>query len=720
MKTRRLALLLVSTAVLAPAFAQSTPPASSSSGTAGEVVQLPVFEVSAERDRGYSSRDAVGATRINIPLIEIAQAIAVANEKQMRDVAPNSISEVAKYIGGVTETSSPGRDIFVIRGVQISAPFTDGLPESGSSQGSGLDMNMFNRVEVLKGPTAVIYGSTAPGGVVNRVMKKPQFDRPRLTVDLEAGSYAHYRATVDANQPFGPGRNVAVRFVGSYWSKEGQQDFVYKHRRFLAPMFGWRLTPSTTATLTVTDLYDRYHKGWGQAFTLPPYVGNNLTLSLGLGLPRERAYAEPYSVQYEQGRRYSFLLDQKVSGNWVVRVSGVTSHYAYTESPTTILRDILIQNGRYMMQRSWRYSANPTDATTLAVDSAWKFSLGPTRHSVIALVQYQKTENEVIQYLGRGPTGSTTNVLPLLDILAPVYGGLPTTTYLGASTESSGTSLGYAVQEQAYLFKDTLILQAALRHNRNTSSGLNRLTNISDRPPAKTKWTPRFGVVYRALDGVAVYASRSETFTPVFTANPDGRTFTPPTSEQDEIGAKFDLWKGKVSATVSYYERSDRNTLVLDPDPIRASAGYRIQTAGDEMTGYEIDLYINPVAGLQLVLGGSKMDAKNLSGLLTRDVPKNQFSALAKYDFEHGPAKGLGFGLGYISRGRRPGDTGNTFWLPSYEMFDAFASYTWRKYAFHLKVDNLTDKYYAHAATNRNIINLGPPRAFILRVSREF
>jgi iron complex outermembrane receptor protein len=681
---------------------------------------MAVFEVSADRDRGYSSRDAVGATRVNIPLIEISQAIAVANEKQMRDVAPNSISEVAKYIAGVTETSSPGRDIFVIRGVQISAPFTDGLPESGSSQGSGLDMSMFNRVEVLKGPTAVIYGSTASGGVVNRVMKKPQYDRSRVMVDLEAGSFAHYRGTIDANQPIGSAHNFAFRMVGSYWSKGGQQDFSYKHRRFLAPMVGWRVTPHTNATFTVTDLYDRYHKGWGQAFTVPPYVGNNLALSLGIGLPATRAYAEPYSVQYEQGRRYSLLLDHKISDNWAVRFSGVTSHYAYTESPTTILRDILLQNGRYMMQRSWRYSANPTDATTLAVDSAWKFKIGPTRHSLIALAQYQKAENEVIQYLGRGPTGSTTNVLPLLDIFNPVYGGQPTSTYLAASTFSEGGSLGSALQEQAYLFNDKLILQAAVRYNRNTSDGLNRLTSVYDGPPAKTKWTPRYGVVYRPLDGMAVYCSKSETFTPVFTANPDGRTFTPPTSSQDEIGAKFDFFQGKISATVSYYERSDRNTIVNDPDPVRASGGYRIQTAGDEMTGYEIDLYLNPVAGLQLVLGGSKMDAKNLSGLLTRDVPKEQASALARYEFARGALKGLASGLGYVYRARRPGDTGNTFWLPGYEVYDAFVSYGWGKYFFHLKVENLTDKYYAHAAVNRNIISLGPPRALILRVSREF
>ncbi|HRE82958.1 MAG TPA: TonB-dependent receptor, partial [Opitutaceae bacterium] len=214
--------------------------------------------------------------------------------------------------------------------------------------------------------------------------------------------------------------------------------------------------------------------------------------------------------------------------------------------------------------------------------------------------------------------------------------------------------------------------------------------------------------------------SRSETFTPVFTANPDGTTFTPPTSKQDEVGVKLDILGGKVSATFAYYERSDKNTIVNDPDPIRASAGYRIQKAGDEMSGYELDLFFTPHPSVQLILAGSKMDPKNLSGLLTSNIPEDQASAFGRYEFQDGALKGFSLGAGYIYRGRRPGDTGNTFWLPSYDVFDAFASYSWNRYTFNLKVENLEDKYYAHAAVNRNVISAGIPRTITVRVSRSF
>jgi iron complex outermembrane receptor protein len=714
--------LLVSLTLAPFALAQNAPASvvSTSSANTDEIVTLGVFEVSADKDRGYATSHAVGATRMAVPLKEIPQAITVLNEKLIRDLRPDYLSEIVKYVGGVTETASPGRDIFVIRGVQISGPFFDGLPEAGSSQGSGIDMSLLSRVEVLKGPSAVIYGSTSSGGVVNRTMKKPFFERARRVLDLEAGSFEHYRATLDVNQPFGPKNAFAVRLVGSYWNLGGEQNFSYKHRRFLAPMFGWKITPDTVASITVVDFYDRYHKAWGQAFTLPPYVGNNLTLSTTLGLPRDRAWAEPYSVQFEQSRRYSLLVDHKVNEFWGLRLSAMTSTYNYQEDPTTIPRDLLVQNGRLVMQRSWRITNNPTEATSLALDSAWKFKVGPTRHSLIALVQRQKGSSETFGWNGRNAANNATNVLPLLDILNPVYGGGPDNIIAATNTLGKGESWGYAVQEQAYFFEDKLILQAGVRYNQNKSQGHNRLTNIRDNPPEKTKWTPRYGVVYRFTPGVSGYYSRSETFTPIFSANPDGRTFSPPTSEQDEVGAKFDILKGKISATLAYYKRTNLNTITNDPDPIRASAGYRIQIAGDELEGYEADIYINPIPELQIIIGGSKMDAKNLSGLLTRDVPKNQGSVLARYEFSQGPLKGLGIGAGYVSRGRRPGDTGNTFWLPKYNSFDAFATYTWQKYSFNLRVDNLEDEYYLHSAINRNIINAGPPRGATLRVSREF
>lgn len=701
--------------------AQVTPVNSPNEPASNEVVQLSPFDVTTNQDHGYSSTNAIGATRVNIPIDEIPQNVAVINQQMIQDIDPNSISEVAQYVAGVTQVTQPGRDLFAIRGVVIAAPYTDGLEEIGSSQGTGLDMSIYDRIEIIKGPSAVIYGSTASGGVVNRVLKKPEFDKFGGSLDLEAGSWSHYKATIDVNQPFGTKNQFSARVIALYSSDLGYQDYDYEHRRFISPMFGWKIGPNSTLNVWITDLYDRANKPWGQMFTLPPYVGKNLTLSTTLNLPSSRDYAYPWSNQSQQARSYRFEWSTKINDIWSIRLAGVHSFYTYTEDPTSILRDLVIQNGGYVMPEEWRYSNNPVTANNLDFVSTWNFKLGPVRDSLVLLSQYANSRSETIQWLGKGPTGSTTASLPSINIFDPIYDdGWPVSTFLSSSTEAKGTSFGTALQDQVYFFNDRLIASGAIRYNRSTSQGLNKLTGVLTAPPASTKWTPQYGLVYRPVHGVSAYYSYSTTFTPIFTANPDGTTFTPPTSKQNEVGVKLDLLEGKISTTIAYYKRQDENTLVNDPDPLLASAGYKVQVPGDEMTGYEMDLYLNPLPALQFILGGSVMDAKPLSGLYITNIPKNEASGLAKYTFEQGKLKGLALGLGYVYSGRRAGDTANDFWLPSYGVFNGFATYHVGRYSYLLKVDNLANKWYPFASINRDIITAGPPRTITFSVKYDF
>lgn len=687
-----------------------------------KIVQLSVFEVQTTRDKGYSSSQSIGATRMGMALKEIPQNIAVINENLLRDVAARSISDAARYMAGVTQTSGSASDTITIRGVNVNNPNSNGLPDVGSSQGTGLDMALFDRIEILKGPSAVIYGSTSSGGVVNRTMKKPSFERSGGYIDLEAGSFADYRGVLDINRVFGANQQFAVRLIGSYWTREAEQDFSFGRRRFIAPEFSWRVTPDTTVTVIASDYHDRYYKGWTQIYTLPPYTtaARPYPISVDLDIPHSRAYAEPYSVQWEEATRINLDVTHRFSDAWSVRLAGYTGEYGYHEDPTTIPRDLVVVDGRYFMQRSWRNSKNPSESSTIALDSAWNFNLGPTKHKLVALAQYSEGNSDTLQYLGRGPTGSNTNVLPLLDIENPVYGGQPTTTYLSSDTHSEGDNLGFAVQEQAYFFKEKLILQAGIRHDRNSSSGYNRLTSVANNPDAVTHWTPRYGAVFRFSEGISVYYSRSETFTPVFSANVDGTTFTPPTSEQDEIGAKIEILGGKVSAMISYYDRTDMDTILSHPDPALASLGWRVQVPGDNQKGYEMDLLLSPVNGLELMFGGARIDANALSGLRSRNVPNRQFTFLGAYTVPRGVLKGLKLGLAYRDYGDRPGDSGNTFFLPAFNAWDGFAGYAWAKNELHLTVRNLTDEWYADSAVNRNIVRAGDPRTFQLRYTRRF
>jgi iron complex outermembrane receptor protein len=581
-------------------------------------------------------------------------------------------------------------------------------------------MAFFDRVEILKGPSSIIYGDGNKSGVISRTSKKPRFDRASTLVDVDVGSYEYFRGTVDTTRPFGSKKQFSYRLIGSLMNRKGAQDFDYGRRRSLSPMLGWRLTERTTVIAQVTDYYERAFKGWGAIFVQPPYnAGRDSVLSLDIGIPRTFSPTEPYSYNQEQTRRYTVIVDHTFADWWSARLTGSRLDHLNSEY-TAIPRDLI---NATQMQRSWRNAFNPDESTRFALDSVWKFNIGPTRHKLLLYGQAAKSKSGATQYLGRGPTGSTTNVLPLLDVFRPVYGGQPTSIFLNSSTAGESDSLSASFQEQAYLFRDRLILQAGIRYSSSENSGTNRLTGVVTRNPRVTDWSdPKsvLGAVVKVMPGMAVYVSMSEIFTANAGVQPDGRLFEPNVSDHDEVGLKLDLFGGKLSALVNAYRRRELNRIISHPDLSLASLGYRLQIPGDELTGYEFEVFLNPMAELQLNLSHTIMEVNNLGGLYTRGLPHDQSAAVVRYEVPRGRLKGVAAGLGYVHYAERVGDAQNSFYLKPYGIFDAFLSYRRGNYRYHLKVDNLTDKYYAQNAISRNIVIEGPPRMIMFRVSREF
>ncbi len=703
---------LFSSCLLASVHAQSVSPASAPAKPASETVQLSAFEVTSAKDKGYSSSHAIGATRTDTPLNELPQAISVINQQYIRDWLPDNIDAAGKYVAGVTDAPTQ-----LFRGQSGISPAIDGLSTEGV-----YDMSMFERVEFLKGPSSIIYGDGNKAGVISRASKKPRFDRPYNRIDLDIGSWNYFRATLDTTRPFGPDNRFSYRFVGSVLDRDGYKKDDYGQRRSLAPMFGWRITPKTTVIAQVSDFKDKTHKPWGDAFVLLPYnAGRASVFSSDIGVPRSFSLTEPYSYNQEQTRRYTVIVDQVFTDWWSARVTASDLDHLNTEY-TAIPRDMT--NAR-QMQRSWRNAFNPRKSTDISFDSVWNFKVGPTRHKLLAYGRFTESTSGATQYLGRGPTGSTTNVLPLLDIFNPVYGGQPASIFLSSSTRTESESKSLSFQEQAYLFRDRLILQGGIRYTESgPNRALNRLTGVRTTSVKNKDWsTPKavLGGVFKVNQGVSVYVSRSEIFTPNSRTQPDGTLLSAPSvSRSEELGLKLDLWGGKISSLANIYRRRELNRIILHPDPALASLGWAVQVPGDELTGYEIEVAFTPIAELQLNLSYTGLNVNNLGNIYVRSLPDTQYSAMARYEFSRGRLKNLAMGFGYVFNDDRPGDTANSFYLDAYRTTDAFLSYARGSYRYQLNVSNLADSHGEYRSVNRNIILLLPPRSFNLRVSREF
>lgn len=706
-------------ACLQPLAAQTAAPTDG-----GDTVVLSQFEVTADQDRGYTSTNAVGGTRFNTAIVNIPQSVIVLNQDFMRDIGALSVIEAAQYVSGVSTTAGPEREVFNVRGYQVGVT-TDGLPDgSPTAQGRSTPFELLDRVEILKGPSAVLYGSTSPGGNVNRVTKKPVF-RDQNELALSAGNLGFYRGTFDVNKLVD--ENVAVRVIGSHEYADFSGNFEDSSSWFIAPMVGIKLGDRTTAVLMPYWLERDYHKKFATLFQFRPFTAEG---PISFNLDRRVDWGGKYARESFTVKRIYAQVDHQVNDRLSMRLSAITKRHDEANNDI-IPRDLLPDNRT--MQRTWRIIRTQGDDTVLAFDSLLDWDIGRTANKTLFLVQYTKSETAANIETGRKLSGQNTAAgenanatfsnLPLIDVFEPnptALNARPDQTFISSSTYSEGEVFAASLQHQIELLDGRLVASGGVRYDHTDALGRNELSGVTTSSGTNSHYTMRGGAVYRPISGLALFYNYSETFAPIFSVNPDGTGFDPTEGLTHEIGVKTDLMSGRISGTLSAFTIENRNLLVIDPDPERASAGFRTQSAKDTLDGVELDVHFNLVENLQLMASFSTIESQTNNGLRVRNVPDQTASLFASYSFGGG-ALGWTIGGGARYKGEHPGDAANVFFLDSVTVYDAFVAYRHSDaLRVQLNVNNVTDKYYADSSINRNLIFAGQERRVRVTFTYEF
>ncbi len=707
--------------------AQPTAPQASTRPASEEALLLSSFEVSESQDRGYASTNAVGGTRFNTAIVNIPQSVIVINQEFIKDLGARSTLDVAQYVSGISSTAGPGRDVFNVRGYQIDVT-TDGLPDSSpTAQGITSPFDMVERIEVIKGPAAVLYGSTSPGGNVNRVTKKPMFHNAG-TLTATVGEGGLYSGAFDVNRVGALGSvDVAVRVMGSHEHFDEYLNFTDSNSYFISPAFALKLAPRTVLSVVPYYLDRNGGKKFGQLFQFRPY---NATGEFSFDLPRDIDWGGGYAREKFTVRRLYATLDHQISDNWSLRFSALNkTHDEYNND--IIPRDLLSDNRT--MQRTWRIITTQSDYKVAAFDSLVSYDLGRTKNKTLFLAQYYKSEVTAQTETGRKLSGQQTSIgenadatfsnLPLIDVFNPNPADLaarPDTTFLSASTLARGEVFALSLQHQIEMFDGKVVANAGVRYDDTKSRGRNVRTGVDSVPGDNNNYTYRAGVVYRLVTGLSLFYNYSETFAPVFARNPDGSGFKPTEGVTDEIGIKTDLMEGRISGTISAFKIVNRNLRVISNDPLLASAGYFEQRAKDELDGVEFDLHFNVVKNLQVMASFSNISTKTDNNLRVRNIADQTWALFASYKFSDS-SLGWTAGAGVRHKGDHPGDAGNVFFIPSVTVGDAFVSYRHSdKLAFHLNANNVTDEYYVDSSINRNLLFAGPERRIRLTATYSF
>ncbi|MEH2277250.1 MAG: TonB-dependent siderophore receptor [Nostoc sp.] len=650
--------------------------------------------VTGEQD-GYNVPNATTATRTDTPLRDIPQSIQVIPNQVIRDQGVNRLQDaVRNNAPGVSQFFGQNQ-AFVIRGFRQDFNLRNGFRTSSAIAPFDVDLANIERIEVLRGPASVLFGQLQPGGVINTVTKQP-LSEPYYSVNFTGGQFSFYRSELDLSGPLTDDGNLRYRLNTAYQNNGSFRDFVSEQRFFIAPVLQWNISKNTTLTVDFSYTYN------------DPVVDFGVVAlsDASLILPINRALFYPSLDRFtEEQYQASYRFEHKFSDNWQLR-NGFSFYNTYQSGGSTYT-DTDFRDDRFI-DKSYTDGVFLLQDYEMQTDLIGKFATGSIKHQL--LVGFDLSRATSYLTAGYAP-------LPTIDIFNPNYN----VTRPDIQIENYGTtftdSLGIYIQDQIDI-TDNLHLLVGGRFD--FTKQYDSLDTFSQGDQA---FSPRVGIVYQPIKPISLYASYSQSFTPVIGRSRTQETFEPERGNQYEVGIKADI-TNKLSATLAAFQITKSNVLTSDPvDPINFS----IQIGEQRSRGVEFSIGGEILPGWNIIAGYAYTDARVTEdndipvGELLQNVPKNAANLWTTYEIQSGDYKGLGFGFGLVFVGEQQGEFPNSnFQIPSYVRTDAALFYRRDNWRVGINVNNLFDVEYYETATRRTLVYPGAPFNVQATISYEF
>lgn len=644
---------------------------------------------------GYLASNSVTATKTDTPLIDIPQTINVVTREQLDDQAHHSLADILRYIPGTTVGQGEGnRDQITLRGQNTTADFfLDGVRDDVQYY-----RGLYNieRVEILKGPYALIFGRGGGGGIINRVQKSPVIDDFIYAGPASINSFGAYDASVDLNTPLSGA--AAVRINAVYESLDSHRDYVGGERYAGNPYVAFNLNDAWKFGLSYEYVNDDRTTDRG----IP-------SIATGAGQPnrpisgyRDQFFGTPgvNRTQFE-AQIAKLRLDGQLATN--LSFSGTMLYGDYDKTYVNVYANgaASAQNGTVALAA---YS-DPTQRENFIAQGnlIWDVETGPLAHKILIGAEYGDQQSANRRFNGALSSGT-------LNLANPVF---PTVAFnmVTRDTVSDVTFSSVYVQDQISL-GDHIDVVAGLRYDSFDISGTDLLPAI-DRPFARKddKISPRLGVIFKPQENISLYSSYSQSFLPrsgdqFLSLTVSQENLAPEKFTNYEIGAKWDVQPNlNLTLAVFQLERSNATT----PDPLNPLASINIgktRTQGVELAA------TGKITSLWQVHGGySYQDAKLVGNNSVRlgQVPKQQASLWNRYDLYPNFAVGLGI-IHQSSQFAAIRTTTNTTKLPAFTRIDAALFYDVSDTVqLQMNVENLLDANYYSDAHNNNNISTGAP-----------
>lgn len=659
------------------------------------------FPSASEPHKGYRATYASGATKTDTALRDIPQSISVIPASVLTDLGSNQVERALEFAGGVSKQNNFGGLTlyeYSVRGFTTSEFYKDGF-SANRGYPSTPDAANIERIEVLKGPAASLYGRGDPGGTVNIVTKKPQ-PEAFATLQTSAGSWDRYRTALDLNTPLDEQGKLLSRVNLAVEDNHSFRDHVDSKRVFVAPSFSWQLDPDTRLSLE-SELV-RHSSTFDRGIVAPNNRWSGVSRSTFLGEPNDGDIDNHNNL-------LQAALEHQLNDAWSLRLA---SHYKQGQLWGFASESRPLNPNGHSVNRRYRERDTSWHDSISQLELRGRVDLGHWQHELLIGSEYEDyRKNERVTTRAGGGYA--------IDIYDPVYGqtklaGLP-----------SGTDFFEHVRSQALNLQDQIIFSERLRgligvRFEHFEQAIDNHVSGNTSRQTHDALTQRVGLLYQLTPQLGLFANASTSFKPNNGLDAAGKSFKPEEGVGYEVGLKSELFDERLSATLAAFHIEKENVLALDPgtDSSRAVGRARSQGVDLQLSGQLTDA-VRVIGALAYIDAEvTKGDQAIPAGSRVLGVAKRSASLLGVYEFQDGWLRGSDAGAALTYVGDRSGEAGGSFELPAYHTVDLLAHYKASdELTLGLNLNNLFDEKYYERSYSNYWVNPGEPRNFTVSLT---
>lgn len=558
------------------------------------------------------------SSKSNLTIMENPQPIAIVTHEIIEQQQSKQLSDVLQNVNGLYITSSRGnsQDSFGGRGFNFG---NDNIFKNGARVNSGVfpEVSGLERVEVLKGGNAMLYGNVAAGGVVNLITKKPRFEFGG-SVGFSAGSWDNYKSTVDFYGPLS--KKVAFRVNGAYENADSFRDVVSSEKYYFNPSFAFNIGENSQLIVEADYLKNDFTPDFG----IGSFTNKDGSYALNTILPRNAFVGTDWQFQNVEQATTGITFNHQLSDVWTL--NAVASYQNYTKDyfSTERVQWSYDAANRLNWKRPLNRTYNEQNYTSLQLNLNGEIKTGSVNHKILVGTDGDYGTNDSYTYLNPtnnksygtsyfyGTNGSSAGTIYLDDAATWASGAIPDAV---RKDRNRIPTQRFGIYLQDYIeLSDKFKVLAGLRWSYIENKESEKKT-FADNTIANSAGTvdrafsPKAGLVYMPNNNLSVFATYTNSFSANTGRDLNDQSLTPSLIDQFEVGLKHNFWNNAVAVNLSAYQIENRNfyqtaEFLADGTP-NSDSNIKEFAGRMRSQGVELDITGNPYPNLSIIAGAS-------------------------------------------------------------------------------------------------------------------